>query len=232
MKAVLALVVTCTVLVPGMVTTAQAAAARASRVSVSYVPPKNPAHLPIYEQLKQLRFLEKLQQFLTPFRLPRALLVKVEGCDGDANAFYEYNVITVCYEYIDQLWKTVPADTKTAGVTPIDAIVGPLFDTCLHGYAAADAAARSGHQRDLPLQPELHPFNPPHAQRRRCAATLSHLPKRKGPIRQAGIRSTLLAHRLRAALQGVGKRAQSIAHLQAGEFEVPGAGIAGATLHA
>jgi putative metallopeptidase DUF4344 len=137
MKAVLALVITWTVLVPEMVTTAQAAAARASRVSVSYVPPKNPAHQPIYEQLKQLRFLEKLQQFLTPFRLPRALLVKVEGCDGDANAFYEYNVITVCYEYIDQLWQTAPAETTPSGVTPVDALVGPLFDTCLHEFAHA-----------------------------------------------------------------------------------------------
>jgi hypothetical protein len=137
MKAVLALVITWTVLVPEMVTTAQAAAARASRVSVSYVPPKNPAHQPIYEQLKQLHFLEKLQQFLTPFRLPRALLVKVEGCDGDANAFYEYSVITVCYEYIDQLWKTVPTEATATGVTPIDAIVGPLFDTCLHEFGHA-----------------------------------------------------------------------------------------------
>src|SRR5262245_45293800 len=137
MKAVLALVITWTVLGPGMVTTAQAAAARASRVSVSYVPPKDPAHQPIYEQLKQLRFLEKLQQFLTPFRLPRALLVKVAGCDGDANAFYEYNVITVCYEYIDQLRKTMPAATTAAGVTPYDAVVGPLIDTCLHEFAHA-----------------------------------------------------------------------------------------------
>jgi hypothetical protein len=137
MKAVLALVITWTVLVPEMVTTAQAAAARASRVSVSYVPPKDPAHQPIYEQLKQLRFLEKLQQLLTPFRLPRALLVKVEGCDGDANAFYEYSVITVCYEYIDQLWKTMPAEATATGVTPIDAIVGPLFDTCLHEFGHA-----------------------------------------------------------------------------------------------
>jgi hypothetical protein len=137
MKAVLALVITCTALVPEMVTTAQAAAARASRVSVSYVPPKDPAHQPIYEQLKQLSFLEKLQQFLTPFRLPRALLVKVEGCDGDANAFYEHNVITVCYEYIDQLWKTMPAEATAAGVAPIDAIAGPLFDTCLHEFGHA-----------------------------------------------------------------------------------------------
>ena len=137
MRAVLALVITWAVLVPGMVTTVQAAAARASRVSVSYVAPKDPAYQPVYEQLKQLRFLEKLQQFLTPFRLPRALLVKMDGCNGDANAFYEYNVITVCYEYIDQLWKTMPVETTVAGLAPIDAIVGPLFDTCLHEFGHA-----------------------------------------------------------------------------------------------
>ncbi len=118
MKAVVVLVVTWTVLVPQILTRAQAAADRDSRVSVSYVPPKDPAHRAIYEQLGQLRFLEKLQRLLTPFRLPRALLVKLEGCDGDANAFYESNVITVCYEYIDQLWKTMPAQTTAAGVTP------------------------------------------------------------------------------------------------------------------
>jgi Putative metallopeptidase len=50
---------------------------------------------------KELRFLEKLQEFLSPFQLPRTLLVKVQGCEGDANAFYEHDVITVCYEYID-----------------------------------------------------------------------------------------------------------------------------------
>jgi Putative metallopeptidase len=135
MKAVLVLVITWTVLVPEIVTTAQAAPAPASRVSVSYVPPKDPAHQPIYEQLQKLRFLENLQEFLSPFRLPRMLLVKVEGCDGDANAWYENNEITVCYEYVDQLWKTMPAETTAAGVAPVDALVGPLFDTCLHEFA-------------------------------------------------------------------------------------------------
>jgi hypothetical protein len=137
MRAVLMLVITWMVLSPEIVTTTQAAPARANRVSVSYVPPKNPAHQPIYDQLKEVSFLEKLQQFLSPFRLPRALLVKVEGCDGDANAFYENNVITICYEYIELLRKTMPAETTAAGVTPIDAIVGPLFDTCLHEFAHA-----------------------------------------------------------------------------------------------
>ena len=31
----------------------------------------------------------------------------------------------------------MPAETTAAGVTPIDAIVGPLFDTCLHEFAHA-----------------------------------------------------------------------------------------------
>jgi hypothetical protein len=137
MRAVLMLVITWTVLAPEIVTTAQAAAGRANRVTVSYVPPKNAAHQPIYEQLKEVSFLEKLQRFLTPFRLPRALLVKVEGCDGDANAFYENDVITVCYEYIENLRKTMPAETTAAGVAPIDALVGPLFDTSLHEFAHA-----------------------------------------------------------------------------------------------
>jgi hypothetical protein len=122
---------------PESVTTAQAAAARANRVSVGYVPPKNALHQPIYEQLQEVNFLEKLQQFLAPFRLPRALLVKVAGCDGDANAFYENDAITVCYEYIAQLWKIMPKETTLAGVTPLDALAGPLIDTCLHEFAHA-----------------------------------------------------------------------------------------------
>ena len=136
MKAVLMLIIIWTVLVE-IVTTVQTASAPASRVSVSYVPPKNPAHQPISEQLRALSFLEKLQEFLSPVRLPRMVLVKVEGCDGDANAWYENNEITVCYEYIDQLWKTMPAETTAAGVAPVDALVGPLFDTCLHEFAHA-----------------------------------------------------------------------------------------------
>jgi H+/Cl- antiporter ClcA len=62
MKAFLVLVITWMVLVPEIVTTAQAAPARVSRVSVSYVLPNNPAHQPIYRQLKEIRFLEKFQE--------------------------------------------------------------------------------------------------------------------------------------------------------------------------
>ena len=126
MKAVLVLVITWTVLVSEIVTTVQAASARGSRVSVTYVAPKDAAHQAIYEHLKELRFLEKLQEFLSPFQLPRILLVKVEGCDGNPDASYENDMIVVCYEYIDQLWKAMPTETTLAGVTPVDALVGPL----------------------------------------------------------------------------------------------------------
>lgn len=113
------------------------AAARPNRVAISYVPPKTPLHQAIYERLKTVRFLERLKVFLSPFRLPRTLQFKLAGCDGDANAWYEDDAITICYEYIDEIWKNAPEQTTDAGVAPIDALVGPIFDTCLHEFAHA-----------------------------------------------------------------------------------------------
>ena len=98
MKAVFALAITWTVLVLGTVTAAQAARARAGQITIAYVPPKDPAHQALYERMKEIRFLEKLQELLSPVRLPRPLRVQTEGCDGDANASYEDDAITICYE--------------------------------------------------------------------------------------------------------------------------------------
>jgi hypothetical protein len=95
MRAVLMLVITWMVLSPEIVTKTQAAPARANRVSMSYVWPKKSCASADLRSIKGSQLPRKLQKFLTPFRLPRPLLVKVEGCDGDANAFYENNVITI-----------------------------------------------------------------------------------------------------------------------------------------
>jgi hypothetical protein len=111
--------------------------AQTGRIKVAYVPPKNPTHQPIYEGLKDRRALEKLRQLLSPFRLPRTLTVKVEGCDGEINAWYTDDAITVCYEYIDEFWRNVPQETTPAGVTPLDALLGPLFDVFLHEFGHA-----------------------------------------------------------------------------------------------
>src|SRR3954451_9754464 len=132
----IALAAAITVLVTATGTTAFSAS-KTNRVSVSYMLPKNPAHQQIYERLKERRALERLQDFLSPFRLPRTLKISLAGCDGEADAYYEDDAITICYEYIDDLWKNMPAETTEAGVAPIDTVIGPLFDTSLHEFGHA-----------------------------------------------------------------------------------------------
>ena len=62
---------------------ATAAPYKSKQIRVEYVLPKNPAHQSIYERLKQVRALEHIQTLLSPLRLPRPLLLKVSGCDGE-----------------------------------------------------------------------------------------------------------------------------------------------------
>ena len=113
---------------------------RADRIQIFYVPPKNPAHESIFRLLKERQVLEKFKEFLSPLRLPRTLRLKVEGCDGVSNAWYEDDAITVCYEYIDDILQNAPQETTPAGVTRVDAIVGPTLEVFLHevGHAVFD----------------------------------------------------------------------------------------------
>jgi hypothetical protein len=136
MKTALAFTVAGMLLATATVMTANAAS-KPNRISIHYVHPKNPAHQRLYTLLKEGRRLEKVQEFLSPFRLPETLKVSVAGCDGEADAFYEEAAITICYEYIDELAKNMPAETTPDGVAPIDTVIGPLFDTVLHEFAHA-----------------------------------------------------------------------------------------------
>ena len=31
--------------------------------------------------------------------------------------------ITICYEYIEEIWRTAPSETTADGITPVDALV-------------------------------------------------------------------------------------------------------------
>jgi hypothetical protein len=126
-----------TALLPDLAAAAKAGSAKPNRIKIEYVAPKNPVHQPIYDRLMQVRFLEKAQEFLSPFRLPRTLLLKTVGCDGEVNAWYEDGAITMCYEYIEDVWRTAPTEVTPAGVTPVDALVAPVFDTTLHEFGHA-----------------------------------------------------------------------------------------------
>ena len=112
-------------------------AGKTNQIIVNYDPPKNPEYQPIYTLLKEERqTLEKLQEFLSPFRLRWTLELLLTECDGEADAWYGDDKITICYEYIDELWKNMPAET-TAGIEPIDTVIGPFVDTVLHEFAHA-----------------------------------------------------------------------------------------------
>ena len=111
-----------------------------NRVDVEYVPPKSFAHDPVYKLVQERRVLEKIRDLLVPFRLPRRLLLKAEGCDGRINAWYDDGAITVCYEYLDWVWRSAPEQTTPTGVAPIDAIAGPVVQFIFHeaGHAVFD----------------------------------------------------------------------------------------------
>ena len=119
---------------------AQKSKLRADRIQIEYVPPKNPDHEPLFRLMKERRVLEKFKEFLSPLRLPRALRLKFEGCDGNSNAWYEDDAITVCYEYFDDIFRNAPRETTPAGVTRADAILGPTLEVFLHeaGHAVFD----------------------------------------------------------------------------------------------
>ena len=127
MKAALALTIAGMILVAALAMTAFGAS-KANRVSIRYVPPNNPAYQRIYTELKQRGSLEKLQKLLSPVRLPGKLLISLDECDGEADAFYEDDEITVCYEDIDELVKNMPQETAPGGIAPIGTVIGPLFE--------------------------------------------------------------------------------------------------------
>jgi hypothetical protein len=106
------------------------------QVDVQYVEPKNASHSELYATLKKMRVLEQLQEFLSPVRLPRRIMIRTQGCDGKARSSFDIDTITVCYEYFDTILKHVP-EIEREGLTRHDALVGPIVDTFLHEFGHA-----------------------------------------------------------------------------------------------
>ena len=83
-----------------------------------------------------MRLLEQLQEFLSPIRLPRRIMVRMQGCDGKANASFDTDTVTVCYEYVELIQKQVPK-MEREGLAPRDALIGPMVDMLLHEFGHA-----------------------------------------------------------------------------------------------
>ena len=133
-------------------TAAHAARARPNRIDIKYVEPKSPDHQPVFKLLKESRTLEKVREILSPLRLPRRLLLQTAGCDGISNAWYDGESVTVCYEYIDEIWKNAPEKTTPTGIAPVDTLIGPVADVFFHeaGHAVFDIlqVPRFGREED------------------------------------------------------------------------------------
>ncbi len=112
-------------------------AGKTDQIRVKYVPPKNPQHQQLYELLKDRQSLEHIKEFLSPFRLQWALDLTLTGCDGEPDAMYSDDAITICYEYIEDLQDFMPEETTPSGIEPIDTLIGPFVDTVLHEFAHA-----------------------------------------------------------------------------------------------
>lgn len=118
----------------GIAAAAELSPLKTDQFRAVYEAPKNPAHEALYGQLKAARALERFRAFLSPIRLPRTLTLRLAGCDGADDAWYDSDdlTVTVCYEYLEAVQKIAPAAATPEGVTPENAVLGPLLEVFLH----------------------------------------------------------------------------------------------------
>ena len=118
---------------------ARAQEARTNRIQIEYVPPKNPEFQSLLDSLKANHALEKMQETFAPFRLSTDLNLRTMEC-GMANAWYQRPTVTICYEYLNDIRKSIPTETTPQGITPTDAVLGQFFYVVAHemGHAMFD----------------------------------------------------------------------------------------------
>jgi hypothetical protein len=87
--------------------------------------------MPLYNELREIRLLEKLKEFLSPLRLPERINLKLEGCDGVLNAYFFQDEVKICYEYFEYIRKYTTR-AERVGLSPRDALIGPVVEVFLH----------------------------------------------------------------------------------------------------
>ncbi|MGE5259531.1 MAG: DUF4344 domain-containing metallopeptidase [Actinomycetota bacterium] len=117
---------------------------RPNRVVVDYIEPRSEDLQGVYERMKRSGVLEELAQFLAPVRLPTTLRIWAIECYQDAEllAYYseQEHAIHFCYEFVDRLEKSRPADVTEEGFVPAQVFLGAMVGLLLHetGHAFVD----------------------------------------------------------------------------------------------
>ena len=111
---------------------------RSDRIQISYVPPNNSAHEPIFQLLKERRAPRKIQGTLKPIAPAACALIEgrgmrrrypTRGMEMTLSLFATSTLTTSC--------GMLPRTTTPAGVTRTDAIVGPTLEVFLHEFGHA-----------------------------------------------------------------------------------------------
>ena len=122
-------------------------------VRVEYQPPKDPRHRELADSLRTRRALEPVAAVLGSIRLPRPLTLRLQGCDGESNAWYSpaQGAVIYCYEYVLDMWTKAPQAAEK-GISADDARDGPFVFVLLHesSHALFDLLALPllGHEED------------------------------------------------------------------------------------
>jgi hypothetical protein len=111
--------------------------ARPERIAIEYGAPKDPLHAPVREDLKRLRALETVRDLFAPLRLPQTLTIRTMGCDGEENAWFDDDGVTVCYEYVERIASVARSPRRPAWVSEENAILGQFLEVVFHEMAHA-----------------------------------------------------------------------------------------------
>ncbi len=112
---------------------------KSDRFRVAYEAPEDRAYTAMYEELQAAQVLESFRSVLSFVRLPRTVRLVLVDCDGDANAYYDPDELTVsvCYEYVRELRKLAEAPGRPAGISAETAVRSKLLEIFLHESAHA-----------------------------------------------------------------------------------------------
>jgi hypothetical protein len=112
------------------------------RFHVSYQVPEDARYRTLHRELRASHLLEEVRGVLAPVHLPRTVTLALVECDGDANAYYDPDElsVSVCYEYVDELRRLATGPGKPAGITSRSAVHSKLLEIFLHeaGHALID----------------------------------------------------------------------------------------------
>jgi hypothetical protein len=70
----------------------------------------------VVDALKQNQALEGVREVLLAIRWPRTVRLQVKGCDGEANAGTKRPRLTVCYEFLDGVWRRANSCRRPAAM--------------------------------------------------------------------------------------------------------------------